>query len=59
MASQQVLSLRAVNRALLARQLLLDRPRLPATGPGRTGQVVQAIEHLVGLQAQDLLRSHQ
>jgi len=52
MASQQVLSLRAVNRALLARQLLLDRPRLPATGPGRTGQVVQAIEHLVGLQAQ-------
>jgi hypothetical protein len=52
MASQQVLSLRAVNRALLARQLLLDRPRLPAAGPGRTAQVVQAVEHLVGLQAQ-------
>ena len=52
MASQQVLSLRAVNRALLARQLLLNRPRLPAAGPGRTGQVVQTIEHLVGLQAQ-------
>jgi hypothetical protein len=52
MASEQVLSLRAVNRALLARQLLLDRPRLPAAGPGRTAQVVQTIEHLVGLQAQ-------
>jgi hypothetical protein len=52
MASEQVLSLRAVNRALLARQLLLDRPRLPAPGPGRTAQVVQTIEHLVGLQAQ-------
>ena len=52
MASSQVMSLRAVNRALLARQLLLDRPRLPAAGPGRTAQVVQIIEHLVGLQAQ-------
>jgi hypothetical protein len=52
MAPEQVLSLRAVNRALLARQLLLDRPRLPAAGPGRTAQVVQTIEHLVGLQAQ-------
>jgi hypothetical protein len=52
MPSEQVLSLRAVNRALLARQLLLDRPRLPAAGPGRTAQVVQAVEHLVGLQAQ-------
>jgi hypothetical protein len=52
MASEQVLSLRAVNRALLARQLLLDRPRLPAAGDGRTAQVVQTIEHLVGLQAQ-------
>jgi len=52
MASERVLSLRAVNRALLARQLLLDRPRLPASGPGRAAQVVQAVEHLVGLQAQ-------
>jgi hypothetical protein len=52
MASVQVLSLRAVNRALLARQMLLDRPRLPAAGPERTAQVVQTIEHLVGLQAQ-------
>jgi hypothetical protein len=35
----RVLSLRAVNRALLARQLLLDRPRLPAAGPARAAQV--------------------
>jgi hypothetical protein len=48
----RVLSVRAVNRALLARQLLLDRPRLPAAGPARAAQVVQTIEHLVGLQAQ-------
>ena len=49
---QRVLSQRAVNRALLARQLLLDRPRLPAAGDGRTAQLVQTIEDLVGLQAQ-------
>ena len=52
MPASHVLSLRAVNRALLARQLLLDRPRLPAAGPNRGAQVVQTIEHLVGLQAQ-------
>ncbi len=48
----EVLSLRAVNRALLARQLLLDRLPLSAAGPGRAAQVVQAVEHLIGLQAQ-------
>ena len=52
MAASRVLSLRAVNRALLARQLLLDRPPLPDSGPDRAAQVVQTIEHLVGLQAQ-------
>jgi hypothetical protein len=52
MAPEQVLSLRAVNRALLARQLLLARQVLPAAGPERTAQVVQTVEHLVGLQAQ-------
>jgi hypothetical protein len=51
-ASVQVLTLRAVNRALLARQLLLERQVLPAAGPARSAQVVRTIEHLVGLQAQ-------
>ncbi|HEU5388689.1 MAG TPA: winged helix DNA-binding domain-containing protein [Streptosporangiaceae bacterium] len=52
MAGPQVLSQRAVNRALLARQLLLDRPSLPGAGPERAAQVIGTIEHLVGLQAQ-------
>jgi hypothetical protein len=47
-----VLSLRAVNRALLSRQLLLDRRGLPVAGPGRPAQVVRTVEHLIGLQAQ-------
>ncbi len=48
----QTLSLRATNRALLSRQLLLDRQPLPAGEPGRAARVIQTIEHLVGLQAQ-------
>ncbi len=52
MAGPRVLSQRAVNRALLARQLLLDRPCLPGAGPERAAQVIGTIEHLVGLQAQ-------
>jgi hypothetical protein len=52
MAGLRVLSQRAVNRALLARQLLLDRPCLPGAGPERVAQVIGTIEHLVGLQAQ-------
>lgn len=54
-----VLSLRALNRALLERQRLLRR--IPArgapggaepAGPGGTGPVIETIEHLVGMQAQ-------
>jgi len=52
MTSMQVMSLRAVNRALLARQLLLERQVLPASQPDRTARVMQTIEHLIGLQAQ-------
>jgi len=48
----EVLSPRALNRALLSRQLLLDRPHLPDETDGRRAAVISAIEHLVGLQAQ-------
>jgi Winged helix DNA-binding domain len=54
-----VLSVRALNRALLERQRLLRRvpPGGPAgdaapAGPGATGPVTETIEYLVGMQAQ-------
>src|SRR5215469_3543055 len=47
----EVLSQRALNRALLDRQMLLCRTPLPS-GPGRSGRVIETIEHLGGLQAQ-------
>src|SRR5437764_13371984 len=52
MAPARVLGLRAVNRALRARRLLLERRALPAGPPDRAAEVVRTIEHLVGLQAQ-------
>ena len=50
----EVLSLREINRAMLSRQLLLERASLPPadSAGARTTMVVQSIEHLVGLQAQ-------
>jgi hypothetical protein len=48
----QVLSQRALNRALLSRQLLLDRVDLPDEASRRRATVIQTVEHLVGLQAQ-------
>jgi Winged helix DNA-binding domain len=51
-SSQAVLSQRALNRALLSRQLLLDRADLPEEAGPRQAAVIQAIEHLIGLQAQ-------
>jgi hypothetical protein len=50
--SQDVLSERALNRALLSRQLLLDRVDLPGEAQARRAAVIGTIEHLVGLQAQ-------
>jgi hypothetical protein len=46
-----VLSLRALNRALLDRQLLLRPAPLPEAGP-RARRVIETVEHLAGLQAQ-------
>jgi len=46
-----VLNLRALNRALLARQMLLEPSPLPEA-PGRPGAVIGMVEHLAGLQAQ-------
>jgi Winged helix DNA-binding domain len=47
-----VLSRRALNRALLSRQLLLGRPELPSAPDGRRAVVIGAVEQLIGLQAQ-------
>ena len=47
-----MLSQRALNRALLSRQLLLDRADLPGEAGRRRATVIETIEHLVGLQAQ-------
>jgi len=49
-----VLGRREINRALLSRQLLLERASLPPadSATARAAMVVQTIEHLVGLQAQ-------
>ena len=47
-----MLTQRALNRALLSRQLLLDRVDLPDEAGRRRAVVIQAVEHLVGLQAQ-------
>jgi Winged helix DNA-binding domain len=51
-SGQAVLSQRALNRALLSRQLLLDRVDLPDEAGRRRATVIETIEHLVGLQAQ-------
>ena len=48
----EVLSRRALNRALLERQVLLRRSPLPGSAADRAGRVVRAVEHLLGLQAQ-------
>lgn len=51
--SAETVNLPALNRALLSRQLLLDRLDLPpGDADGRRATVIQTIEHLVGLQAQ-------
>src|SRR5215470_8922151 len=47
----EMLSRRALNRALLERQMLLCRTPLPE-GPGRAERVIETVEHLGGLQAQ-------
>jgi hypothetical protein len=47
----ETMSRRALNRALLDRQMLLRRAPLPV-GPDRAGRVIGTVEHLGGLQAQ-------
>jgi hypothetical protein len=46
----ELISRRALNRALLERQHLLHRT--PVSGPDRGAQIVGLVEHLVGMQAQ-------
>lgn len=46
------LTARALNRALLDRQLLLRREPLPGAAGPRADRVIETVEHLVGLQAQ-------
>jgi DNA glycosylase AlkZ-like len=46
------LTARALNRALLGRQLLLRRDPLPGAAGPRAARVIETVEHLVGLQAQ-------
>jgi Winged helix DNA-binding domain len=48
----EVLSRMALNRALLERQMLLRRAPAAGSAAGRPGRVVEAVEHLIGLQAQ-------
>ncbi len=56
MPSPDLLGPRALNRALLSRQLLLRPAPMPdldiRNGPARAERVIETIEHLVGLQAQ-------
>jgi hypothetical protein len=47
--SPEVLSRRALNRALLSRQMLLDRRDLPSDADARRAGVIETVEHLVGL----------
>ncbi len=51
-APSDTLTPRALNRALLGRQLLLRRDPLPGAAGPRADRVIETVEHLVGLQAQ-------
>jgi hypothetical protein len=51
-APSDALTARALNRALLDRQLLLRREPLPGAAGPRADRVIETVERLVGLQAQ-------